>query len=1051
MAKKIEQLTADPSLSALRDQLVAAAQAFTDSAQSVGDLLRAMVDDVERAAAEPLEIFPVKHHSPASALHMSQRLRARPPKVIFMEGCEDLTAALKGLEHCKFPVALQAFAPEAPEFPPDWTPLNLVLPLTEFSAEYQAIAFCMEHPETKLVFVDRSADHVFQWSPRDKLPGAEDAETDDGGADADSNSEDEGAEAKDTQNLHGGAVGLRIGAMEPTFGDFLEVLLRNARVSHYSEWWSQYVEGPTLGADYATYRHVLFLVASLLRRVGSRAKDQGENEQRERYMWSRMRQWLREKKVDAKDAIHVCGAIHAVSPIPEFGVNATTEWEVPPRTKTAWLYGVVPSSYAAIEHQFGLPSGEIAIARQTWEKGHKAIGVEPFLIKAPSKHLAPTRPTKKTAATAAATPATTSKKPAPGTTSQGVATIGSVGGSAPSPAPAGPAAGPVAGPAGVRLHDLLMRPPSFVEGDDEQLMGWCVEVVRLARKNGYLSSTADTIAILHTSYLLARLRDRAHPSPYDFREAAITCLEKNRVPGKRNIARICDILLGGDKLGQVGYESLPPLAQDVYDRLAVLGVNLKASQIQRALLDFTARPDQLPASDLLWRLRYLGVPVVPVMGERNLGTKPKQESWDISIGKSQHSLIQLGYEGITVEQVLEKRLKVKAFAQNARTVNALEAAEDSVIYLKSGRLARELGLRAVELLKAEAGGADAPEIFQRVRRLVHYYRTVGLPDWIKEFVATGYQHYSTLLPEAFTDRGVTPQQLAAMLAFIFTQEALAFSVGCQRSQLLISVQQAAPEDAPKRALLWAAQWVLLLKSEDELRQEFTHLLSQPLLLPVFPEYVAGFLLALEFTPRITRLCVELMTRAFSELPEEVLVPWLPKLVVALRPLGPGVMSTLVKEAGLAFPRVAKELSGWQFPWERQAKTAAKPAPGPTAAGGAAVPEPPGGAAAPAPTGPALSPAEASIAAMLRAHPEPLDGIAARLGIDGRWAAAGAVSAGGAAGPTTGDAAQQGAAGEVSQDAASATAGATEDVHETARVLVDHPEAVRALAAWIGVA
>ncbi|MCB9567020.1 MAG: hypothetical protein H6710_07395 [Myxococcales bacterium] len=407
------------------------------------------------------------------------------------------------------------------------------------------------------------------------------------------------------------------------------------------------------------------------------------------------------------------------------------------------------------------------------------------------------------------------------------------------------------------------------------------------------------------------------PSPYDFQDAAITCLEKDRTPRRRTIQRICQILLGGDRLGRVGYESLPPLAQDVYDRLAILGVNLKSTRIERALLDIQSRPELLPASDLLWRLRYLGVPVRPIMGERSLGHKPKQESWDIDIGKHQHGLIQLGYEGMTIEQVLERKLKKAAFESTARAASALKAAEDSILYLRSGRLTRELGLRATELLRAELGAADAPEIFQRVRALVHYYRTIGLPGWIKDFVSTGYQHYATLLPYAFSDRGTAPRQLAAMLAFIFTQEALAFSMGCERSQLLIALDQAEPEDPAKIALHWAAEWIVGLRTEDQIREEFLHLMENPLLLPAFPEYMAGFLLALEFTPRITRIAVELLTRAFGRLPDEVLVPWMPTLVVTLRPLGGQLMQTLVKEAGLAFPRGLGELAGWEFAWERQ--------------------------------------------------------------------------------------------------------------------------------------
>nr|WP_263429557.1 DUF5682 family protein [Nannocystis pusilla] len=923
---------------------------------------------------------------------MLRRLRARAPKVIYMEGCEDLNASLAGLHHCRFPVALQAYAPEAPAFPVDWTPLNVVLPLTEFSAEYQAIAYCLQNPGTKLVFVDRSVDHVFQWMPRGGPPPGSDDEADDGGAEPEEAEAEagEGESAGNTGNLHGGAVGLQIGAMQPTFGDFLDVLLRNAKVRHYSEWWTQYVEGPTLACDYGTYRQVFFLVGSLLRRIGITEKDRVADCERERYMWTRIREHMKAHAIDPREAMYVCGAIHAVSPIPEFGSKGTA-WTVPAKTPTQWFYGVVPSSYAAIERQFSLPAGEISIAQSMWDKGLQALDLKPFKIEAEKKE-SENKPTvrKKAAAPAAAS----------------------------APVDVVPAA-----VSGAGLRDFLTRPPTFVAADDEQLMRWCVEIVRLARKNGYTSSTADTIAILHTATLLARLRDRPHPSPYDFQDAAVTCLEKDRVPGRRDVRRLCQILLGGDRLGRVGYESLPPLAQDVYDRLAVLGVNLKSSRIERALLDIQGRPELLPASDLLWRLRYLGAGVRPIMGERTLGHKPKQESWDIEIGKHQSSLIQLGYEGLTIEQVLEKRLKAKAFEATSRAAKALEAAEDSVLYLRSGRLTRELGLRATELLRAELGGNDAPEIFQRVRGLVHYYRTLGMPDWIKDFVSTGYRHYATLLPTAFTDRGTAPRQLAAMLAFIFTQEALAFSMGCERSQLLIAVAQAEPDDPPKIALRWAAQWILGQRSEDEIRADFQHLLHSQWLLPAFPEYMAGFLLALEFTPRISRLAVEFLSRAFAALPDEVLVPWLPKLVVTLRPLGSGVMQTLVKEAGLAFPRELGKLEAWEFAWDRSVPVAPPPAPKARSevkpAAALAVER---------------SPVELAVATLLRAEPATLDALAGLLGVAPTWT------------PLAGapEAATASAAEAEAEPVAEPVASAADT--PLAQLLAAHPEALQALAA-----
>ena len=58
----------DPAFAALRAQLEAAVKAFGHDDAHLGALLQAMIADVQRATAEPVEVFPVKHHSPASAL-----------------------------------------------------------------------------------------------------------------------------------------------------------------------------------------------------------------------------------------------------------------------------------------------------------------------------------------------------------------------------------------------------------------------------------------------------------------------------------------------------------------------------------------------------------------------------------------------------------------------------------------------------------------------------------------------------------------------------------------------------------------------------------------------------------------------------------------------------------------------------------------------------------------------------------------------------------------------------------------------------------------------
>lgn len=152
---------------ALRQQLLDAATAFADAPSGLPGILSGMVDDVDRALREELEIFPVCHHSPASALAMARRLSEKRPTVIYLELCEDLQPLLEELRNCRLPVALQAFATDLDGFPPEWGPLSVVAPITEASAEYQAIAYALDTPGVELVLVDRSADHVFQWRPRD--------------------------------------------------------------------------------------------------------------------------------------------------------------------------------------------------------------------------------------------------------------------------------------------------------------------------------------------------------------------------------------------------------------------------------------------------------------------------------------------------------------------------------------------------------------------------------------------------------------------------------------------------------------------------------------------------------------------------------------------------------------------------------------------------------------------------------------------------------------------------------------------------------------------
>ncbi|MET7879634.1 DUF5682 family protein [Micromonospora profundi] len=893
---------------ALREQLTDAASAFAGSPDALGAILAGIVDDVDRALGERLEIFPVCHHSPASALAMVRRLRAKQPRVIYLELCEDLQPLLGELRNCRLPVAVQAFASELSGFPADWGPLSVVAPVTEASAEYQAIAYALETPGVELVLVDRSTDHVFQWSPRPD-PTAEGGDT------------VPAAQTGEESGLHGDAVGVEIGDLRPRFAELEAYLLHHGKVRHWSEWWDQYVEGPLADADYDTYRQVMVLIGSLFRRLRPTGTDRlDRDEDRERYMWTRMRQHLAASGVDPSECLYVCGAFHAASRVEQFGLDSVAaDFTITPRTDTRWRYGLIPSSHSAIEAQFGLAPGSVSIAAATWTKAVSRHRLSPYRLEGQR---------------------TTATRGRRGRT------------------PAAPS--PVDGPVSDVLTGFLSAPPALDGLDEAELRGWCVDIVRLARRNGYLASTADAIAVFETSVLLAGLRNRARPTPYDFADAAVTCIEKDVVPGRRDVRRLCEILLGGDRVGQVGYDALPPLARDVLDRLQPLGLALEKRSVQRALLDLAGHPELAPCSDLLWILRHLLPPaaVRPIMGERRLGHRSIQESWDLALGHHQRALIELGYEGVTVEQVLEQRLRRAVRGPDATASGALAAVEDAIRLLGSPRLVDELGARAVDLLAAERTVDGAPDVLRRIRRLLAHYRatTASLPAWCEAFVTTGYAHYCTLLPTAVTAEEAEVRQVAAMLGFLFSMEGLALSLGCDRHQLELAVAQSHPTAPAKVALLWAGQHQLGQLPLAELRVRCAELLANPLVVPAFPQYLAGLVHALEPVPGLAPFVVETMSTAFAQLPDPVLLPWLPTLITTLRDQGPELVPLLVREAGRIFPGALPELDAWVPPWLAP--------PTPTGAVAAAAPQP-------------------LVGALLAAHPETAEAVSALLAQRGR--------------------------------------------------------------------
>ncbi len=197
---------------------------------------------------------------------------------------------------------------------------------------------------------------------------------------------------------------------------------------------------------------------------------------------------------------------------------------------------------------------------------------------------------------------------------------------------------------------------------------------------------------------------------------------------------------------------------------------------------------------------------------------------------------------------------------------ALAAVEDAILFLGSRRLTDELGARAVELLAAERTVDDAPEVLRRIRRLLAHYRATepALPAWCEAFVTAGYAHYCTLLPTAFVDEDTGVRQVAAMLGFLFTHGgpgavARLRPRPARARRAAVASGGARPRwrccgrRSPSSALLPLA----------ELRARCDELLANPLVIPAFPQYMSGFVQALEPAPALAPFVVEVMSKAFA--------------------------------------------------------------------------------------------------------------------------------------------------------------------------------------------
>ena len=241
----------------------------------------------------------------------------------------------------------------------------------------------------------------------------------------------------------------------------------------------------------------------------------------------------------------------------------------------------------------------------------------------------------------------------------------------------------------------------------------------------------------------------------------------------------------------------------------------------------------------------------PIMGERRLGERPIQESWDLALGTHQRALIELGYEGVSIEQVLEQRLRRAAYDPQATTaaVPAGRRGRDAVPAQPPPRRRtghprpRGAGGRAQRRRRARgaAPGAPAAGVLPDQRAGAAGVDRVVRQDRLRALLhaaADGVHRRGRQRPAR------SPRCWASCSAWR-AWRCRSAATGPSWSWRSRSRTR---EEPAKVALLWAAQVQLGPAPRAELRARCDELLANPLVVPAYPRYLSGFVHALEPVP-----------------------------------------------------------------------------------------------------------------------------------------------------------------------------------------------------------
>ncbi len=277
-----------------------------------------LVQRAHAVLAEPLYWFPVRHHSPSAARFIGEALRARRPKVVFIEGPAEATELVQHIADAKTkpPIAiyssyrdddnvlgLAGIASSAPDVPAKW---GVWYPLLPYSPEYVAIRVAKEIG-AQVVFIDLP--HHGLITPHAAAPAGEPGEE----------SEEEEPEEEESEEEESEEEGAP--AEPPTWeslaaeSNFYKSLAEAAGYRSWAECWDALFEVGGRHADAEEFRRDLAYFCAAVRATTSDERmDSDGTLAREAHMWRTIVTTLAEQKLRSEDAVVVCGGFHLFMP-----------------------------------------------------------------------------------------------------------------------------------------------------------------------------------------------------------------------------------------------------------------------------------------------------------------------------------------------------------------------------------------------------------------------------------------------------------------------------------------------------------------------------------------------------------------------------------------------------------------------------------------------------------------------------------------------------------------------------------------------------------------